>query len=350
MRIIILSALTSLAFGLVFNTHSSCTGHEAACTGTTGDPTTCVGQEYVISQAMAAEGIDVSAVTTWTATTAMALSRNAYRYGWDYGTQFAVHIDLEPVYRCTIEQSGLTWAASTACFEEIGSCVGDPTCLYTMDVVLNTSKAVGVPTTYIARGLQAFGAAGVPFTPLADATTSPMTPMTAEQIGSYVAVADMSDNGKIMSMTSCMMKDWVGYDIQALYIPCFDIAVKCSEDANCAADSLKVANCADDKGVTMSPNAMLTNIYELPATASHDDWCEVAGCASEVGNSLFMSLGTCMMDSKNYSFTKCYDDMMAKLLMFTVLVGGGAWVGGVLMFLVGWCACCRSSNKQQVEA
>merc|ERR1712244_219115 len=164
----------------------------------------------------------------------------------------------------------------------------------------------------------------------------------------------MSGNGKIMAMTACMMKDWVvntafpnGLEIQNLYQPCFDVAVKCSNTAACVADGVKVKDCAAKKDITLVQNAMLTNLWEPKSDASHADWCEVAMCSTEAGNTLFMSVGTCLMDSKALSFKKCFDDMTKKFTMLVALVGAGAWAVGVLMFFMGWCMCCRGKNKAQ---
>jgi len=174
--------------------------------------------------------------------------------------------------------------------------------------------------------------------------------MTDLQLGGLVAVADMVGNGKIMSMMSCMLKDWApspGVDIGDAYIPCFDVAVACSEDADCAAASLAISQCTADakNAVTMQANSMLTNIMEPPTGASHDDWCTVCACAAEEGNSLYMGLGMCLMDSLGYEYTKCYDDMMAHIFMMLMVVGGVSFVVGVILFTMAWCFCCKSKKK-----
>merc|ERR1719195_1676803 len=110
-------------------------------------------------------------------------------------------------------------------------------------------------------------------------------------------------------MTACMLKNWVvnadypnGVDIQTAYQPCFDIAVACTNNAECAAASAATATCAEDKDVAMVTNANFANLKEPSATATHDDWCVVAGCASAEGNSLFLALGTCLMDANGFAF------------------------------------------------
>jgi hypothetical protein len=203
--------------------------------------------------------------------------------------------------------------------------------------------------TRVGHSVQAIG--DIAFTPIQDGST--MTAMTVPQLGMLVALADMSGNGQIMTMTSCMMKNWVvntdyptGVDVQGAYEPCFDIAVKCANTASCYDASSDVKTCAKDKDVTLVQNSVFTNVWEPASTASHDDWCIVAGCAAEAGDSLFMSVGTCKMDALGMSYNKCYDDMMGKIKMLAILVGGVSFVTGVLLFTGGWCLCCRGSGKE----
>jgi len=348
MKVLLLSLLSAVALGLEFNTDSTCTSYESACTGSASDFTTCVGQDAWIKIALAQEGIDVT-TATWTLAGAQAVARRAHEVNWNNNGVFDVHIDLERVLRCTFEANNIVWSQATTCFAEWGSCMTDPVCAGTWDVVANTSKvAAGIAFTYVQQGIQALGA--VPFTLVQDATGGVITPMTNEQVGGLVAVADMAGNGKIMAMMSCMLKDWAAVDIQTAYIPCFDVAVACSNDADCAAASEKVKTCAADakEPVSMTPNAMLTNIMEPPATATHDDWCTVSACAGEEGNSLYMALGTCLMDAGNMSYTKCYDDMMAHIFMMIMVVGGVSFAVGVLMFTAAWCMCCKSSKGAEM--
>lgn len=83
----------------------------------------------------------------------------------------------------------------------------------------------------------------------------------------------------------------------------------------------------------------------VPTTADHDDWCNLAACTGEVGNSLFMSVSTCAMNQAGFDYKKCYDDMMAYLFMMFIIIGGGAFVGSTLIFTASWCLCCRGSSK-----
>jgi len=350
MRVIVLSVLAYVALGLTFNVHTNCASLEAACDGDAA----CATQDVYIAAGMNAEGMDVSAITTWDATNTPALVRYAYRFGWDLGTQFAINDKLEPVLRCTVEQSGLTWSMFTACYDEIGSCVADPTCFTMYDTYMNVSASMGTPTVYINRGLQTIGITQGEFLPISSWTPYnglPYTPMTNEQVAPFFASFDMSNNGKLLAIASCMVKDWMAMDIQTVLDdsePCYHMGIKCFEDADCPTASQDVADCAADKDITMEPHWLLGSIMQLPADASHEDYCEVATCSAENGNSLYMSLGSCMMDANDYAYTKCYDDMVAKFVMLLGLVGGGAWAGGVLMFFLGWCMCCRNSNKAQV--
>jgi len=276
----------------------------------------------------------------------MQLARYGHHLNWAVNGKFAINADLEPIYRCTMENQAtpLVWSQYTACFDEIGSCAENPACLTawnaTMDAwnatMMQVTGAVAPMTTV--NGMHAFG--GISFTPMVDATTA----MDANQIGGMVAAADTSGNGKVMSITSCMMKDWAALNIQDLYLPCFDIAVQCAQTADCAAASVAVASCAADKDVTMVPNAFFPNVMEPASTASHDDWCTIATCGSAEGNSLFMAVGACGMDAVNMEFKKCYDDMMSQIKMMFILVGGLSFTVGVLGFTAGWCAMCKGKK------
>lgn len=353
---LLLLTLVPFAFAAQFQSHSSCTGYDSSCGGSTGDASTCLGQDAIVTAAMAAEGIDVTAMaTSWTTAAAQALARNGYRYNWDNNGVFNIHTDLERLYRCTIEANNLVWSVATACFDEWGSCLADPVCAATWDGVANsTAAAAGVTFTRIGHSVQALGA--LPFTPINDLTTSPFTMMDALQLGTMVAISDMSGNGKIMAMNACMLKNWVvdttyptGVDIQTAYQPCFDLAVACSNNAECVATSTEVAKCAEDKDVAMETNSMLTNLKQPSASASHDDWCAVADCGSAEGNSLFLALGTCLMDAADLSFKKCYDDTMKKLFTMMLIIGGGSFSIAIMFFTAGWCMCCRNKHKVETE-
>merc|ERR1719273_1207917 len=237
-----------------------------------------------------------------------------------------------------MEANSLVWSQATACFEEIGSCAEDATCLATWNFVGSSAAAAGVTMTQV-NGLYALG--GIAFTPLISAGV----PLVAAQVGGLTAIADMSGNGKVLSMTACMWKDWAATDIQATYLPCFDLAVQCSNTAACAEASSKIKDCAADKDITMQPNAVFTNVYEPLPTASHDDWCTIGTCGSAEGNSLYMALGACGMDTLNFAFKKCYDDMMKQIGMMFMLVGGCSFTVGVLGFTTGWCLMCKGKKS-----
>lgn len=347
-------ALFALAYAIEFQSHTSCTGYDAACTGTTGDATTCLGQDTYIKAAMLAEGHDITAMaTTWTAAAAQALMRYAYQTNWDNNGVFEPQIDLGTIYRCTLEANSLVYSQTSSCLNEWGSCIADQTttgCANDWDTIVNNTKyltgSLGLPMTftYIQEGVQAIGA--IPFTLLGDATA--MTAYSATQLAILNAAADMQNNGKIMGMMSCMLYNWGGgIDAMTVYpsLPCFDVAVACANDADCITASTNVAQCANDNDIATEPNALLPVLSAPLATASHDDWCTVAGCASEEGNILFMSVGTCLMENAGFAFKKCYDDMVVQLFTMFMIIGGGAFVGSILIFTTGWCLCCRNKNK-----
>merc|ERR1712150_356232 len=116
-----------------------------------------------------------------------------------------------------------------------------------------------------------------------------------------------------------------------------------------AAASAEVANCATDDGVAMVANSMLPNLMEPATGASHDDWCKVANCGAVEGNTLFMALGTCLMDNLNYDFKKCYDENVEKIFFMMIIIGGGSFVASILLFTIGWCLCCRNKTKIETE-
>merc|ERR1711971_469630 len=186
------------------------------------------------------------------------------------------------------------------------------------------------------NGLSVIGGA-IPMTYTTDALG---TAMTNEQVGTLVAVADMSTNGKILTFIGCTLSYWIpgGVDLQSTYVPCFEDSVSCYNDPACVQASADTKVCADDVGAPIQAHSMLTTLYApLPGVLTHQQLCDLANCATEVGNTKFMAAGLCLMDVDGFQFNKCYDDMMAQIGMFMMMVGGISFVVGVLMFTGVWC-------------
>lgn len=364
MKFLLLSLIARVALGLVFAEDTTCTGYVAGCTGTTGDPTTCVGQDTVLNAAMTAIGYDISDLTTLDATGWGQLARNVYYINLAYGGVMAPHIDYEPILRCTVEAAGLAWSSLTTCFSEWGSCIADPTCVAAWDGVANNSAAaVGIPFSYVG-GIQAIGDPLAPFSLIQDATTNPITAIPDVSLAYLTAFADMANNGKVMAMMSCMFNDWAPtpVDIGTTYPigECTDLAIACSNDADCIQASEDTYSCAKDNDIelqyaaplfpTMRGSLATDTVLPFDSLSSHDDWCMLGGCQAEAGNALYLSLGACLMNMHGFSYQKCYDDMVQKIMMGMILVGGVAFVVGILLFTAGWCMCCKSSKVNAHEA
>lgn len=220
MKLLVLSLFTTLALGVSFNTHASCTGYDAGCTGNAGDSgLTCLGQDAVVVYGMGLQGYDITTMTTFTATEMNFLIRWAYYINQAvYGTM-AIHADYEPILRCTAEQSGLDWGSLTACYDLFAGCMGEPACVAAWDVAANaTTATVGnlMPFTYVTGGFQAIG--DIPFTFAQDGTDPQnVVPMQALYIGYLNGFIEQQGNGKATSMMACMLKDWAAVDIQVAY-------------------------------------------------------------------------------------------------------------------------------------
>jgi len=286
---------------------------------------------------------------TWTAATFTHAVRLSYTLNHASAGVFAPHILYEPVLRCVAEQNSIDWGFMTGCFAETAGCMADAACTAAWDQAANLTKAtMGMTFTYVSGGYQAIGAVAHTF--LNDITdpANPV-PMTELQLGVFNGFVDMANNGKASANIACMLNDWAGVDVGAAYplSYCFDVVNQCDQDAACSAAASEFASCANSEysveisaGVPLWPNLMAV----MPADATHQQWCDVGACAAEAGNSMFMAAAMCNMDLAGFQYKKCYDDMMTKVKMLAILVGGVSFVVGVLVFTGIWCVACKPSK------
>merc|ERR1719333_687203 len=114
---------------------------------------------------------------------------------------------------------------------------------------------------------------------------------------------------------------------------CMSLYEKCMLDADCVTAYESASTCASEAGISTPP-------------ADADEACVASACGFATGNTLYMSLGTCLFDELGYDGSNCGNPFMG------ILIGaifGSMVVGCIFMAIIFKCFC-NKGEKHDFEA